>query len=147
MNIGNDLMSLILVTHTTKLMTKPLVQYFYSGLTPLDRNYVDVAAEGAFSDKTPIEARTLIARMAKNTQTFGSRTESLNSSSIEISELKNQMSYLISMVTGNTHQLMICGVCGKIEHFNDQCPLVKDVNPGNGFRRYEPPSSNFYNPS
>ena len=33
------------------------------------------------------------------------------------------------------------------EHFNDQCPQVKDVNLANGFRRYEPPSSNFYNPS
>uniref|UniRef100_A0A9I9EKR0 Uncharacterized protein n=1 Tax=Cucumis melo TaxID=3656 RepID=A0A9I9EKR0_CUCME len=34
---------------------------------------------------------------------------------------------------------------GKIRHFNDQWPQVKDVNLANEFRRYEPPSSNFYN--
>ena len=75
-----------------------LVRRFYSGLTPLERNYVDVAAGGALSDKTPTEARAFIARMRENTQTFGSRTESSNSSSSEISGLKNQMSYLVSMV-------------------------------------------------
>ena len=44
-----------------------LVQYFFSGLTPLERNYVDVVAEGALGDKTPTEARAFIARMGENT--------------------------------------------------------------------------------
>ena len=57
------------------------------------------------------------------------------------------MSYLTSMVKGDTHRLMICGVCGKNRNFNDQCPQVKDVNLANGFREYEPPSSNSYSPS
>ena len=47
-----------------------LVQYFCSGLTLLDINYIDEAVGGALSDKTPTEVRTLIARMTKNTQTF-----------------------------------------------------------------------------
>uniref|UniRef100_A0A9I9E933 Retrotransposon gag domain-containing protein n=1 Tax=Cucumis melo TaxID=3656 RepID=A0A9I9E933_CUCME len=55
-------------------------------------------AGGALSYKTPTEARAFMARMGENTQTFGSRIESCNSSSSEISGLKNQMSYLISMV-------------------------------------------------
>ena len=79
-------------------------------------------AGGAISDKILTEAEALIARIMENTKTFGSRTETLNSSFSEISELKNQMSYLISMVRGDIHQLMICGIYRKTGYFNDQCP-------------------------
>ena len=39
-----------------------LVQYFYSGLTPSDRNFVNAVVGDALGDKTPTEARTLTAR-------------------------------------------------------------------------------------
>ncbi|XP_052485174.1 uncharacterized protein LOC128040463 [Gossypium raimondii] len=47
-----------------------LVQYFYEGLTPQDRGMIDAASGGALVDKTPEQARNLIANMAQNTQTY-----------------------------------------------------------------------------
>ncbi|RDY08379.1 hypothetical protein CR513_07396, partial [Mucuna pruriens] len=50
-----------------------LIQYFYEGLTMMDRSMVDVASGGALMDKTPAAARHLISNMASNTQQFGIR--------------------------------------------------------------------------
>ncbi|XP_052483293.1 uncharacterized protein LOC128037416 [Gossypium raimondii] len=54
-----------------------LVQYFYEGLTPQDRGMIDAASGGALVDKTPEQARNLIANMAQNTQQFGFRRSDL----------------------------------------------------------------------
>ena len=43
-----------------------LIQYFYEGLTPMDRSMIDAASGGALVDKTPTEAMNLIANMAAN---------------------------------------------------------------------------------
>ncbi|XP_012435389.1 uncharacterized protein LOC105762011 [Gossypium raimondii] len=42
-----------------------LVQYFYEGLTPQDRRMIDAASGSALVDKTPEQARNLIANMAQ----------------------------------------------------------------------------------
>ena len=52
-----------------------LIQYFYEGLTMRDRSMIDAAIGGALVDKTPMEARNLIANMAANSQQFGDRHE------------------------------------------------------------------------
>ncbi|OMO53872.1 Retrotransposon gag protein [Corchorus capsularis] len=48
-----------------------LIQYFYEGSLPFDRSSIDSASGGAFIDKTPTNAWTLIENMAANTQQFG----------------------------------------------------------------------------
>ncbi|OMO92485.1 Retrotransposon gag protein [Corchorus capsularis] len=52
-----------------------LIQYFYEGLLPFHRSSIDSASGGAFIDKTPAEAWTLVENMAANTQQFGSRED------------------------------------------------------------------------
>ncbi|KAK7390555.1 hypothetical protein VNO78_25864 [Psophocarpus tetragonolobus] len=51
-----------------------LIQYFYKGLLPMERNMIDVASRGALMDKTPAAARYLISNMAENSQQFSSRS-------------------------------------------------------------------------
>ncbi|RDX98580.1 hypothetical protein CR513_18479, partial [Mucuna pruriens] len=48
-----------------------LIQYFYKGLSMMDRSMIDTASGGALMDKTPAAARHLISNMACNTQQFG----------------------------------------------------------------------------
>ncbi|RDX93402.1 hypothetical protein CR513_24339, partial [Mucuna pruriens] len=50
-----------------------LIQYFYEGLSLMDRSMIDAASGGALMDKTPAAARHLISNMASNTQQFGIR--------------------------------------------------------------------------
>ncbi|KAA0032798.1 retrotransposon gag protein [Cucumis melo var. makuwa] len=124
-----------------------LIQYFYSGLLSFDRNKVDAAARGALADKTPIEARELILRMAENSQNFGNRASELdNSLTKEVSELKSQMlnmtTLLTSFVQGTPLKVTKCGVCGLVGYPNDKCPkVIEDVNI---VRRYDP-HGNTYN--
>jgi len=53
-----------------------LVDYFYEGLQPMDRNMVDATSGGALVDKTPVVAKELIANMVANSQQFGTRYNS-----------------------------------------------------------------------
>jgi len=50
-----------------------LIQYFYEGLLPIDRNMVDAASGGTLVNKTPAQARKLFNMMVQNTQQFGTR--------------------------------------------------------------------------
>ncbi|RDX82140.1 hypothetical protein CR513_37105, partial [Mucuna pruriens] len=45
-----------------------LIQYFYEGLTMMDRSMIDVASGGTLMDKMPLATRHLISNMASNTQ-------------------------------------------------------------------------------
>ena len=45
-----------------------IIQYFYEGLTMRDKSMLDAASGGALVDKTPMEARNLIANMETNSQ-------------------------------------------------------------------------------
>ncbi|CAN6562562.1 unnamed protein product [Malus baccata var. baccata] len=47
-----------------------LLQYFYEGLLPIERQMLDALAGGALVDKTPMAARTLIANRALNAQQY-----------------------------------------------------------------------------
>ncbi|CAN6567546.1 unnamed protein product [Malus baccata var. baccata] len=47
-----------------------LLQYFYEGLLPIERQMLDASAGGALVDKTPMAAKTLIANRALNAQQY-----------------------------------------------------------------------------
>ncbi|XP_050143560.1 uncharacterized protein LOC126619278 [Malus sylvestris] len=47
-----------------------LLQYFYEGLLPIERQMLDASAGGALVDKTPTAAKTLIFNRALNAQQY-----------------------------------------------------------------------------
>ncbi|CAL8992845.1 unnamed protein product, partial [Prunus brigantina] len=91
-----------------------LIQYFYEGLLPLERQMLDASAGGALVDKTPIlAAKILIANRALNAQQYegvGGRDHAQPSQVNEvsaISELQSQManlSTLISQMSDNSER-------------------------------------------
>ncbi|RDX91426.1 hypothetical protein CR513_26599, partial [Mucuna pruriens] len=67
-----------------------LIQYFYEGLSMMDRSMIDTVSGGALMDKTPAAARHLISNMASNTQQFGIRGPSQSRMVNEIGAASNQ---------------------------------------------------------
>ncbi|RDX82015.1 hypothetical protein CR513_37246, partial [Mucuna pruriens] len=67
-----------------------LIQYFYEGLSMMDRSMIDAASGGALMDKTPPAARHLISNMASNTQQFRIRGPNPSRSMNEIDAASNQ---------------------------------------------------------
>ncbi|XP_062173573.1 uncharacterized protein LOC133879039 [Alnus glutinosa] len=138
-----------------------LIQYFYEGLLPIDRNMIDAASGGALVDKTPEAARNLIANMAANSQQFGTRLDlpSKHVNEVNISSLEQQIASLTSLVrqmaVGNMQTAKACGICSIVGHPTDMFPTLQEepieqVNAAGGFpgqpqRRYDPYSST-YNP-
>ncbi|CAN6583836.1 unnamed protein product [Malus baccata var. baccata] len=143
-----------------------LLQYFYEGLLPLERQMLDASAGGALVDKTPRDAKTLIANRALNAQQYegvGQRDtpqpHHVNEVS-SISELQSQMANLTSMLSQlvegpKTQGTTICGVCSIQGHQSDQCPqLIENggwesanaVGYGNQNQPRNDPFSNTYNP-
>ncbi|XP_019155105.1 PREDICTED: uncharacterized protein LOC109151969 [Ipomoea nil] len=138
-----------------------LIQYFYEGLLPMERNMMDAASGGAIVNKTPREARDLISIMAANSQQFGCRQEASprRVNEVNISSLDNKLSQLTTLVqqlvVRNVQQVKACGICAVTGHPTDMCPTLQynsceDVNAVGGFpgqpqRNYDP-YSNTYNP-
>ena len=50
-----------------------LIQYFYKGLLPMDRNILNDVSGGALVDKTPAAAKALIENISLNSQQFTTR--------------------------------------------------------------------------
>ncbi|KAM2932191.1 hypothetical protein FF1_040289 [Malus domestica] len=142
-----------------------LLQYFYEGLLPLERQMLDASAGGALVDKTPRDAKTLNANRALNAQQYKGvgqrdtpRPHHVNEVS-SISELQSQMANLTSMLSQfvegpKTQGTTICGVCSIQGHQSDQCPqLIENggwesanvVGYGNQNQPRGDPFSNTYN--
>ncbi|KAM1519904.1 hypothetical protein ACFX15_022171 [Malus domestica] len=142
-----------------------LLQYFYEGLLPMERQMLDASAGGALVDMTPVAAKTLIANRAHNAQQYEGvgqrdtpRSHHVNEVS-SISELQSQMANLTSMLSQfvegpKTQGTTICGVCSIRGHQSDQCPqLIENggwesahaVGYGNQNQPRGDPFSNTYN--
>ncbi|XP_070664560.1 uncharacterized protein [Malus domestica] len=127
---------------------------------------LDASAGGALVDKTPRDAKTLIANRALNAQQYEGvgqrdtpRPHHVNEVS-SISELQSQMANLTSMLSQlvegpKTQGTTICGVCSIQGHQSDQCPqLIENggwesanaVGYGNQNQPRNDPFSNTYNP-
>ncbi|CAN6685977.1 unnamed protein product [Malus baccata var. baccata] len=79
-----------------------LIQYFYEGLLPIERQMLDASASGALVDMTPVAAKTLIANRAHNAQQYEgvgqkesprqhSVNEGMQNQAKEVEDLKKQM--------------------------------------------------------
>ncbi|RDX70536.1 hypothetical protein CR513_50214, partial [Mucuna pruriens] len=119
-----------------------LIQYFYEGLSMMDRSMIDAASGGALMDKTPVAARHLISNMASNTQQFGIRGPNPSRPVNEIDaasnqRLENQLTELTSLVrqlaVSQHHPTMaakVCGICTSVEHPTDLCPTLQETESG-----------------
>ncbi|CAL2240325.1 unnamed protein product [Prunus armeniaca] len=82
-----------------------LIQYFYEGLLPLERQMLDASAGGALVDKTLVDAKILIANRALNAQQYegvGGRDHTRPSPVNEVSailELQSQMANLSTLIS------------------------------------------------
>ncbi|KAH9783668.1 hypothetical protein KPL71_009411 [Citrus sinensis] len=138
-----------------------LIQYFYEGLSLMDKTMIDAASGGVLVNKTHTQASKLISNMAANAQQFGSRQDptsrkvnEVNSSSIE-QRLDKLTSLVEEFVVGNVQQVKTCGICSNMSHSTDMCPTlqeepVEQANVVGGFpsmpqRRYDPYAQT-YNP-
>ncbi|GAU43740.1 hypothetical protein TSUD_365890 [Trifolium subterraneum] len=83
-----------------------LIQYFYEGLQPMDRNILDAASGGALVDKTPAAAKTLIENMSLNSQQFSTRNNDL--------------------AVNKPQTAKVCGIYTSPEHPTDTCPILQD---------------------
>ncbi|KAM1349386.1 hypothetical protein ACFX10_003529 [Malus domestica] len=122
-----------------------LIQYFYEGLLPMERQMLDASAGGALVDKTPGAAKVLIANRAHNAQQYegvGQRDPPRP----QVNELAEGM---------KIHGPSVCSVCSMQGHANDQCPqLIENggwesanaVGFGSQNQPRHDPYSNTYNP-
>ncbi|KAL0418774.1 UNVERIFIED_CONTAM: hypothetical protein Sradi_1290900 [Sesamum radiatum] len=138
-----------------------LIQYFYEGLSSMDRKLIDSASGGALFNKTPTEARNLISIMASNTQQFGTRYDDppRKSNEVSIATFDDRLNELTSLVkklaVERTQHVKACVICTSPAHVTDMCPTLQEgptehTEAIGGFsgqqqRRYDP-FSNTYNP-
>ncbi|CAN6583800.1 unnamed protein product [Malus baccata var. baccata] len=143
-----------------------LLQYFYEGLLPIERQMLDASAGGALVDKTPTAAKMLIANRALNTQQYegvGQRSMPRQHQVNEVSaitELQNQMANLTMLLSQvvegpKVKPVASCGVCSMQNHPTDKCPqLIENrgwetlnaVEYGHQYQSRGDPFSNTYNP-
>ncbi|KAL2228655.1 UNVERIFIED_CONTAM: hypothetical protein Sindi_1845200 [Sesamum indicum] len=142
-----------------RILDHLLIQYFYEGLSSMDRKLIDAASGGALFNKTPTEARNLISIMASNTQQLGVRYDDPPKRSNEVSNLEdrlNQLTSIFEKVFADKHQqVKACGICTLTGNATDMCPTFQEsttehVDAVGGFagqqqRRYDP-FCNTYNP-
>ncbi|CAN6704169.1 unnamed protein product [Malus baccata var. baccata] len=111
-----------------------LLQYFYKGLLPIERQMLDASAGGALVDKTPMAAKILIANRALNAQQYegvGQRgpprqqVHEVSSTPDIHSQLANLTSLMSQMAEGMRMQgPMVCGVCSIQGHASEKCPQL-----------------------
>ncbi|KAM2710253.1 hypothetical protein EV2_047833 [Malus domestica] len=143
-----------------------LLQYFYEGLLPIERQMLDASAGEALVDKTPTAAKTLIANRALNAQQYegvGQRSMPRQHQVNEVSaitELQNQMANLTTLLSqvvegSKVKTVASCGVCSMQNHHTDKCPqLIENggwetlnaVGYGNQYQSRGDPFPNTYNP-
>ncbi|CAN6576666.1 unnamed protein product [Malus baccata var. baccata] len=158
--------SLVALCPQHQMKEELLLQYFYEGLLPIERQMLDASAGGALVDKTPTAAKMLIASRALNAQQYegvGQRSMPRQHQVNEVSaitELQNQMANLTTllsqMVEGpKVKPVASCGVCSMQNHPTDKCPqLIENggwetlnaVGYGNQYQSRGDPFSNTYNP-
>ena len=123
-----------------------LFQYFYEGLSNLERSIIDAASHGPLGDMTPVEARNLIEKMTSNSQQCSARNDAIvlrrvyevatdSSSSTENKKLEGKLDALVNLVTQlainqkSASELVtvarVCGLCSSADHHTDLCPSLQ----------------------
>ncbi|CAN6716291.1 unnamed protein product [Malus baccata var. baccata] len=91
-----------------------LLQYFYKGLLPLERQMLDASAGGALVDKTPMAAKVLIANRALNAQQYEG-----------VGQRGPPRHQVHEMAEGMKMQgPVVCGVYSIQGHVSEKCPQL-----------------------
>jgi hypothetical protein len=91
---------------------------------------IDASNGGALVEKTHMEARDLISKMAANLQQFGIITDHTPRKVNEVmhSNIKTQLSELTSLIgqitLGQVRQSRVCGICVVPEYATNMCPQL-----------------------
>ncbi|CAN6725359.1 unnamed protein product [Malus baccata var. baccata] len=138
--------SLISSCPQNQMKEELLLQYFYEGLLPIERQMLDASAGGALVDKTPTAAKTLIANRALNAQQYEGVGQRSTTRQHQVNEV----------VEGpKVQNVSACGVCSMRGHPTDTCPQLienggwETLNAGGFGQQYQQrndPFSNTYNP-
>ncbi|KAM2122549.1 hypothetical protein ACFX1Q_020212 [Malus domestica] len=123
-----------------------LLQYFYEGLLPIERQMLDASAGGALVDKTPTAAKTLISNRALNAQQYDG-----------VGQMSNPQQHQVNEVVEGpkVQNVSAYGVCSMQGHLTDKCPQLienggwETLNAVGFGQQHQPrndPFSNTYNP-
>ncbi|CAN6560252.1 unnamed protein product [Malus baccata var. baccata] len=94
-----------------------LLQYFYEGLLPLERQMLDASAGGALVDKTPMAAKILISNRALNPQQYEG-----------VGQKGPPRHQVHEMAEGMKMQgPVVCGVCSIQGHVFEKCPQLIEI--------------------
>ncbi|CAN6718945.1 unnamed protein product [Malus baccata var. baccata] len=120
-----------------QMKEKLLLQYFYEGLLPIERQMLDASAGGALVDKTPTTAKTLIANRALNAQQYEGVGQRGTPRQHQVNEgQENQTKALESQDKRVDHlEKKIGKIAEFVGHFRDQgrLPSSTVANPKGGF--------------
>ena len=136
-----------------------LLQYFYEGLSNMERSMIDAASGGALGDMTPAEARNLIEKMTSNSQQFSARSDVIvirgvhevamnSSSSVETKKLEGKLDALVNLVTQlamnkkSAPVARLCSICSSTDHHTDLFPFVQQSE---AIEQPEAYAANIYN--
>ncbi|KAM2325945.1 hypothetical protein ACFX1X_025227 [Malus domestica] len=92
-----------------------LIQYFYEGLLPIERQMLDASVGGALVDKTPMAAKTLIANRALNAQQYEGVGQRDNPRQQQVNEVVEKP---------KEQSVAACGVSSMNGHLTDKCPQL-----------------------
>ncbi|XP_051127610.1 uncharacterized protein LOC127249062 [Andrographis paniculata] len=105
-----------------------LIQYFYEGLTLIDRRIIDASSGGALMNKTLKEAWELLNDMAMNSQQFGPRYVVGVKEVVEVSspmqQQLNELTFFVRKLAVGNAQVKPCGICTSVVHPTDACPTL-----------------------
>ncbi|XP_026457580.1 uncharacterized protein LOC113358263 isoform X2 [Papaver somniferum] len=119
-----------------------VIQYFYEGLLPNERHLIDAASGGALTNKTIVEATSLLENMAANTQQFYTRGEPMVKKVNEVgdsSHLEHRMGNMKRMIQQIAHVVIPSSHTEDVEQANAMYqnlqrprydPYSRTYNPG-----------------
>ncbi|KAG8661045.1 hypothetical protein MANES_02G221020v8 [Manihot esculenta] len=137
---------------------RALIEFFYGGLSPSERKFIDVACGGSIKDKTPRQLRELISTLAASSRQYGEEKQLQRANEVNSTIVSDLTSVMKSFAIELAQQMRApqpsrpCGICSYVGHPTDQCPtLQEDHHQANAIGRYNnqpryDPYSNTYNP-
>ncbi|KAF1858872.1 hypothetical protein Lal_00043007 [Lupinus albus] len=130
---------------------------FYEGLNNMDWSIIDAASGGALGYMTPFEARSLIEKMASNSQQFNARSgdaivvrgvHDVGTNAARQDKLETKIDSLTTLITQlainqqKSSMARVCGICISSDHYSDKCPSLLEPRTGDHPEAYD---ANIYN--
>lgn len=141
-----------------------LMNYFYDGLKPIDRELLDAAANGAFMDLDEVGARALLENRANNDAQYGmvprksvvSEVSTKHATDEKYNRLLDLMEQMLELEVKRAKVSLgqLCGICHSHDHHGSQCPTLveqtseEQVNAIGGYQggqRYNNYNNNYVN--